>query len=108
MIAWLVLVLAGCCEIFGVAMLNLFSKNKDIKSMLLVVFGFGCSLLCLSYAMQTIPMGVTYAVWTGIGGVGSALIGMMFYNESKEWKRICFMAMIIASVVGLKLTESYV
>ena len=54
--------------------------------------------------MNTLPMGLTCAIWTGIGGVGGALVGMAFYGESREWKRIGFLAMIIVSVMGLKLT----
>ena len=104
MMAWVVLLLAGGCEVFGVAMLNAFSKEKNFTYGSLVFLGFGCSFLCLSYAMQTLPMGISYAVWTGIGGVGSTLLGMLVYDESKEWKRVGFMAMIIASVIGLKVS----
>lgn len=101
---WMALILAGCFEVFGVAMLNMYKKRKEWKIIVLIALGFACSLVCLSYAMNTLPMGLTYAIWTGIGGVGGALVGMAFYGESREWKRIGFLAMIIVSVMGLKLT----
>ncbi len=48
-------------------------------------------------------MGTAYAIWTGIGTVGGALVGMLFFGESKEWRRILFMAMVLAAAIGLKL-----
>jgi Membrane transporters of cations and cationic drugs len=59
----------------------------------------------LSYAMNTIPMGTAYAVWTGIGASGGALIGMFFFGESKDWKRIVFITMILIATIGLKITS---
>jgi paired small multidrug resistance pump len=53
-------------------------------------------------AMKTISMGTAYAVWTGIGTVGSALIGILFLGESAGWKRLLFIAMIISATIGLK------
>ncbi|MDF2700871.1 MAG: rane transporter of cations and cationic drug, partial [Haloplasmataceae bacterium] len=53
---------------------------------------------------KTLPMGVTYAVWTGIGTVGGTIVGMLFYGDAKDWKRIFFIAIILISVIGLKLT----
>lgn len=101
---WIALMVAGACEIFGVAMLNRFQHTKRVWVAMLIVLGFSTSLFCLSYAMQTLPMGLSYAIWTGIGAVGSALMGMWLYGESKEWKRLGFLAIIISSIIGLKLT----
>jgi paired small multidrug resistance pump len=55
--------------------------------------------------METLPMGTAYAIWTGIGASGGALIGMLFYGESKDWRRILFIAMVLSSAVGLKLVS---
>ena len=101
---WLSLVLAGCFEVFGISMMNRYKLNKNLLGLVLIVFGFAMSFFFLSYAMRTLPMGMTYAIWTGIGGVGGAIIGMYLYGESKDLKRIGFIIMIIASVIGLKLT----
>jgi paired small multidrug resistance pump len=48
-------------------------------------------------------MGTAYAIWTGIGTVGGALIGMLFFGESKDWRRILFIAMVLGAVIGLKV-----
>ena len=71
-------------------------------NVLYMVAGFALSFFLLSMAMKTISMGTAYAVWTGIGTVGSALIGILFLGESAGWKRLLFIAMIISATIGLK------
>ena len=100
---WLSLVLAGCFEIVGVSGINKVNRSKNVASYSTLIIGFVLSFFCLSYAMKTISMGTAYAVWTGIGTVGSALLGMIVYGESKEWKRILFISMVLCAAVGLKL-----
>ncbi|MED3965859.1 DMT family transporter [Niallia taxi] len=102
--SWIFLILAGVFEVIGVMGMNLIKKNKSIKSIAILLFGFIISFSFLSLAMQSLPMGMSYAVWTGIGTVGGTIVGMLFYGESKDWKRISFIAMIIIAVVGLKLS----
>lgn len=101
--AWITLILAGCFEVAGVTGINMIHKHKDVKSFLFMVLGFSLSFLFLSLAMNTIPMGTAYAVWTGCGTVGSTLVGMFIYGESKDWKRILFISMVLVAAVGLKL-----
>jgi len=101
---WISLILAGCFEVFGLMMMNIFRTQKNIKVISLIIVTFTMSFFFLSYAMQTLPMGLAYAIWTGIGGAGGAIIGMLFYGESNELKRIVFIALIILSVIGLKLS----
>jgi len=101
---WLSLIFAGCFEIFGISMMNKYKHKKNIIGLVLIIFGFAMSFFFLSYAMRTLPMGLTYAIWTGIGGAGGAILGMYLYGESKDLKRIGFIVMIILSVVGLKLS----
>jgi len=103
--AWLSLVAAGLFEMFGVAMINKLHKVGGWKALILLVAGFGASFLFLSYSMETLPMGTAYAVWTGIGASGGAIIGMLLYGESRNWKRIVFIAMILGAAVGLKLID---
>ncbi|WP_028552527.1 DMT family transporter [Paenibacillus sp. UNC451MF] len=100
---WISLILAGCCEIIGVSGINRVNRSKSITSYLILIGGFLLSFLFLSFAMKTISMGTAYAIWTGIGTVGSALLGMFFYGESKEWKRLLFIAMVLTAAVGLKI-----
>ncbi|WP_435921016.1 DMT family transporter [Paenibacillus sp. DYY-L-2] len=101
--AWVLLVLAGVGEVIGVAGINRLNRYRDIKSFALMAGGFILSLGLLSIAMKSIPMGTAYAIWTGMGTVGSTLAGMFLYGESKDWKRLLFIAMVLAAAVGLKL-----
>lgn len=103
--AWVSLLVAGICEMAGVAMMNQYTKDQKWRSLLLLVIAFGASFLFLSIAMETLPMGTAYAIWTGIGASGGAIIGMLFYGESKDWKRLLFIAMVLSAAVGLKLVS---
>ncbi|MGX7244476.1 DMT family transporter [Enterococcus quebecensis] len=101
--SWLFLIIAGIFEMLGVGSINRFNLNKDKKSLLLLFFTFGSSFVFLYLAMKVLPMGVSYAIWTGIGAAGGAILGMVFYGESKDWRRVVFIGIILASVIGLKL-----
>ncbi|QYF85472.1 multidrug efflux SMR transporter [Brevibacterium sp. PAMC21349] len=105
MMAWVSLILAGLFEMFGVAMINKLHKDRNWQSLLLLFIGFGASFLFLAYAMKTLPMGTAYAIWTGIGASGGAIIGMLLYGESKDWRRVVFIAMVLGAAVGLKLVS---
>ncbi|WP_053362221.1 multidrug efflux SMR transporter [Bacillus sp. FJAT-27251] len=103
--AWISLLAAGLFEMAGVAMMNKFHQDKKWSSIILLILSFGASFIFLSVAMETLPMGTAYAIWTGIGASGGAIIGMLFYGESKDWRRILFIAMVLSSAVGLKLVS---
>lgn len=103
--AWITLVLAGFCEMFGVVMINKLHKSRNWKSLALLVLGFGASFLFLSYSMETLPMGTAYAIWTGIGASGGSILGMFLYGESKDWKRVVFITMVLGAAIGLKLVS---
>lgn len=100
--AWTFLVIAGLFEMFGVTMINKLHKDQNGQALVLLVLGFGLSFIFLAYSMKTLPMGTAYAVWTGIGASGGAILGMVLYGESKDWKRIVFIAMVLGSAIGLK------
>ncbi|TDF94075.1 DMT family transporter [Paenibacillus piri] len=102
---WVFLVLAGACEMFGVAMINKLHKDRSWYSFALLILGFGASFLFLAVAMKTLPMGTAYAIWTGIGASGGALLGMMFYSEPKNMQRILFILLVLGAAVGLKLVS---
>ncbi len=57
----------------------------------------------LAYAMETLPMGTAYAIWTGIGAAGGALLGMLFFNESKDWRRIFCIALVLGAAIFFKI-----
>ncbi|MGN7429352.1 DMT family transporter, partial [Cytobacillus praedii] len=97
--------LAGLFEMFGVVMINKLHKERNWKSLALLVLGFGASFIFLSYAMKTLPMGTAYAIWTGIGASGGAILGMLLFGESRDWKRLIFIVMVLGAAIGLKLVS---
>jgi len=103
--AWMYLILAGAFEVVGVTGMNKVVKDKNIQSYMVLFIGFIFSFSFLSLAMKTLPAGTSYAVWTGIGTVGGTIIGMFFYGEAKDWRRILFIALILVAVIGLKMTS---
>ena len=105
--AWLILVIAGCFEVAGVSTLNVFanSENKTKKVLFLIatICLFACSLGSLSIAMQTIPMSMAYAVWTGIGTIGAVIVGVVFNHDKLSLQKILGLLMIISSAIALKI-----
>ena len=101
--SWIALIGAGLFEMLGVLSINKIYKDRNWQSVVYLVLAFGTSFLLLSYAMLELPMGTAYAIWTGIGASGGAILGMVLYGESKDWRRIVCIALIIAAAVGLKI-----
>ncbi len=100
---WIFLMFAGMFEVVGVVGMNQINKAKTIRSFSIFIVGIVMSFALLSLAMKSLPMGTSYAVWTGIGTVGGAVVGMLYYGESSDWKRIMFIVMVLSAAVGLKL-----
>jgi len=104
--AWLYLLLAGAFEIGFTTCLKLsdnFSKWGWALGFWLCAFvSFGL----LNKAIATIPLGTAYAVWTGIGACGTALIGIFFFKDPLTFWRVFFLVMLIGSIVGLKMVSS--
>ncbi|WP_018749885.1 DMT family transporter [Paenibacillus sanguinis] len=103
--SWVALILAGCFEVVGVMGITLVNQKPSARSFLIMAGGFALSFVLLAIAMKDISMGTAYAIWTGIGTVGSALLGMILYGESKSLLRLFFIGLILASVIGLKLID---
>lgn len=103
--AWVSLILAGLFEMFGVVMINKLHKDRNWQSLALLILGFGFSFLFLAHAMKSLPMGTAYAIWTGIGASGGAILGMLLFGESKDWKRLVFITMVLSAAIGLKLVS---
>lgn len=103
--AWISLIFAGLLEMLGVVMIGQFHRERSLKSVTLLTLSFLGSFICLSYAMQSLQMGTAYAIWTGIGASGGAILGMILFNEPRHWKRLLFIALILIGVIGLKLVS---
>lgn len=103
--SWVYLIVAGMFEMAGVVLMHRLHQKRNWQSFLLLVVGFGGSFLFLSLAMKQIPMGTAYAVWTGIGASGGAVLGILLFGESNNWKRIMFISIVLVAAVGLKLVS---
>jgi paired small multidrug resistance pump len=102
---WLFLIMAGSFETAGVTMINKMHQDHDWKAFTLLFISFGLSFLFLALAMKTLPMGTAYAVWTGIGAAGGAILGMLVYGEPRNLARIVSIVVVLGSAIGLKLIE---
>lgn len=103
--AWIYLVIAGLFEVGFTTCLKLsnnFSVGKWTAGFFVCIY---LSFHFLNQATKTIPMGTGYAVWTGIGAVGTAIVGIVFFNEPSYFARIFFIALLIGSIIGLKLVS---
>ncbi len=104
--AWVYLVVAGFFECgWAIGLKYSDGFTKPVPSLLTVV-AMAISLWLLSIAMKPIPISTAYAVWTGIGAVSVAIVGMAFLGESRELLRIFFLFLIVAGIVGLRLVPA--
>jgi quaternary ammonium compound-resistance protein SugE len=101
--AWALLVVAGLCEIAWAVGLKYTDGFTRPLPTALVVGAMVASVWMLAIALRTIPVGTGYAVWTGIGAVGTAILGMAIFNESRDVLRILCIVLIVAGIAGLKL-----
>ncbi len=103
---WLFLVLAGLCEIFyAAAMPRTDGFTKWGPSAFCAVF-IALSMYLLSLATRTIPVGTAYAVWVGVGAIGTAAYGIIMLGEDRSVGRVLCFTLILAGIVGLKLLSS--
>jgi quaternary ammonium compound-resistance protein SugE len=105
MSAWLFLIFAGLTEVaWVVAMRYSHGFSKPFPSILCAVFVI-LGMLAQAQAIKIIPVGTAYAVWTGIGAAGTIIMGMYFFEESKNIFRIVCIIMVVTGIIGLKLTS---
>ena len=104
--AWIILAVAGLLEIGWAIGLKYTHGFTRLGSTVAKVAAMVASMVLLGLAMRTLPVGTAYAVWTGIGTVGTVLLGMFLFGESAEPIRLLFIAMIVAGIAGLKLVTS--
>lgn len=101
--AWVYLVLAGLFECGWAIGLKYSDGWTKLVPSVLTVIAMAISFWLLSAAMKTIPVGTAYAVWTGIGTVGVAILGMVLFGESHDIMRIICLLLIVAGILGLKI-----
>jgi quaternary ammonium compound-resistance protein SugE len=104
--AWLILLFAGICEIGWAIGLKYTEGFTRLTPSILTGGAMIVSLVLLGIALKTLPVGTGYAVWTGIGAVGTAILGIFLFGESMEFMRLASIALIVAGIIGLKLTSA--
>lgn len=102
---WIILIIAG---LFEVGFASSLGKAKEATGNS-AIFWYSCFVVCLTISMlllmkatQTLPIGTAYAVWTGIGAVGTALVGIFIFKDPASFWRIFFIITLIGSIIGLK------
>lgn len=101
--AWFYLFIAGLFEIAWAVGLKYSAGFTKLLPSVVTVILMIASFYFLSISVKTIPIGTSYAVWTGIGAVGTTILGMILFGESKELIRILCILLIIIGIVGLKI-----
>lgn len=107
---WILLIIAG---LFEVGFASCLGKMKETSGQATIWWGAGffvcitVSMLLLYKAQQTLPIGTAYAVWTGIGAVGTVLVGILVFKEPATFWRLFFISTLIFSIIGLKFVSSH-
>jgi quaternary ammonium compound-resistance protein SugE len=104
--AWVYLFVAGIFETAWAIGLKYSAGFTKLGASIFTVLAMAISLYLLALALRTLPVGTGYAVWTGIGTVGAAILGILLFNESRDIARILCILLIVAGIIGLKLTSA--
>ena len=106
---WFLLVVSGCIELVFTFCLNKVSKTVGLEKGLWCIgtaSAIALSLYIVTKVLKTLPIGTAYAVWTGIGAVGTVLMGILFFKEPTSFGRLFFIFTLIVSIIGLKVVSS--
>ena len=102
---WFILIIAGLFEVAWAIGLKYTNGFTRLVPSILTVVAIAISMGLLAFAMRTLPAGTAYAVWTGIGAVGTVLLGIVLFDEPAGVARLTCLAMIVAGIVGLKFVS---
>ena len=102
--AWLQLIVAGLLEVaWAVGLKYTDGFSRPLPSVL-TLLSIGCSMLLLSLASRSIPIGTAYGVWVGIGALGTAVAGIVLLGEPRSAPRLLFLVLLVVAIIGLKVT----
>ncbi|CAM5526228.1 molecular chaperone [Streptomyces pilosus] len=106
-VAWVLLVVAGLLEVGWAIGLKYTEGFTRLVPSVLTGAGIVASMVLLSYAARTLPIGTAYGVWVGIGAAGAAVMGMLVLGEPVTAARVFFISLLVVAVVGLKATSGH-
>ena len=104
---WIILFVAGLFEVAWAIGLKYTEGFSKLWPSVFTIICMIISMALLAYAVKQLPIGTAYAVWTGIGAIGTAVLGIILFDESKELIRIFFIFLIITGIVGLKIFSGH-
>lgn len=102
---WLYVFIASIFEVSWAVGLKYSNGFTNLKASIFTLITMVLSYVFLALGVRHLPIGTAYAVWTGIGAVGTAVYGIFFFNEPKEFARVFFLFLIIVGIIGLKITS---
>ena len=105
--AWVYLFIAGLLETFWALCLKQSEGFTRLWPSIGFLIGGGLSFLLLAVALRSLPVGTAYAVWTGIGAAGTAIVGMLFLGESRDVLKVVSLMLLVAGIAGLRLTVNH-
>lgn len=106
---WIILIIAGLFEVGFATCLGKAKETSGTTATLWMIGFFislSISMFLLYRATQTLPIGTAYAVWTGVGAVGTVLVGILYFKEPADFWRLFFLFTLIGSIIGLKFVSS--
>jgi quaternary ammonium compound-resistance protein SugE len=103
--AWIILLIAGLLEVVWAIGLKYTHGFTRLTPSIITIAAMVVSMVLLANAMKTLPAGTAYAVWTGIGAVGAAIMGMVLLGESTNIARIISLCLIVVGILGLKFSS---
>jgi small multidrug resistance pump len=104
MLSWIVLYVAIAFEITGTVLLKQSKGMSSLVATTASLLAYGVSLACLGFALKQVEVGIAYAIWSGLGTVAVAVIGMAFFGEGVSPAKLFCLALVVAGVVGLNLS----
>ena len=104
--AWIYLIVAGLLETGWAIGLKYTEGFTRLWPSVFTIAAIAASMFLLALAARTIPIGTAYSIWVGIGAVGAVILGIILFDEPRDFARLAFVGLLIVSLVGLKLTTS--
>jgi len=105
--AWLFLLIASTFEIVWAVGMKYTENFTRVIPSTITLAGMVLSVYFLNKAMKVLPIGTAYAVWTGLGAVGTVIMGIVLFNEPKDFLRLFYLSLILVGIIGLKVSSGH-